>query len=296
MSNLMQTGELEQGTVPRVKDMKDAVIVIKVGGHAMVDPKARNGIIRDIVQLQSYGAKPVIVHGGGPEIDAMMKRMGKTPLFISGLRVTDDETLEIVRMVLFGNVNPDIVNLIVRNGGQGISLMGSHGNLLIAKKKPLEKVKLDGKETMVDYGWVGETDRVNPCIVLDLIDKGYIPVISPIGYDREGRCLNLNADTAAGDIASSLKAKSLVSLTDVDGVMMDPTDKSSLISHLTEKDCDDLIEKGIISKGMIPKIRSSISVLKSGIESVHIINGNHPHALLKELTTEKGIGTTLTLR
>jgi acetylglutamate kinase len=289
----MEFAELARS--PRRKNVEGAVIVIKVGGHAMVDPSARSSIIKDIVALREFGAKPVIVHGGGPEIDAMMKRMGKTPNFVAGLRVTDDETLEIVRMVLFGNVNPDIVSLIVRHGGKGIGLIGSSGSLLIARKKPLEKVRVDGIEQMVDYGWVGDTEQVNPGIVHDLLDKGYIPVISPIGYDREGHCLNLNADTVAGDIASALRASSLISLTDVNGVMMDPADKSSLLSHLTEKECEDLIEKGIISRGMIPKIKSSIIVLKAGTQSVHIINGNIQHALLLELLTEKGIGTRLTL-
>jgi acetylglutamate kinase len=262
----------------------------------MVDPAARSSIIGDIVALRGIGAKPVIVHGGGPEIDAMMKRTNMTPRFVSGLRVTDDQTLEVVRMVLVGNVNPDIVSLISRHGGKGVGLLGNDGNLIIARKKPPEKVMVDGVETMVDYGWVGETEQVNPAILHDLLDKGYIPVISPIGYDREGRCLNLNADTAAGDIADALKAKSLVSLTDVDGVMMDPRDKSSRIPHLTEVQCLELIKSGVISRGMIPKILSSIGVLKAGTESVHIINGNVPGALLQELLTEQGIGTSLTLK
>lgn len=290
----MEVAELARS--PRLGEVKGAIIVIKVGGHAMVDPAARSSIIKDIVTLQSLGAKPVIVHGGGPEIDAMLKRMGKSPNFVAGIRVTDDETLEIVRMVLVGNVNPDIVSLIVRHGGKGVGLVGNHGSLLVARKKPLETVKVDGKEMLVDYGWVGDTEAINSDIVLDLIDKGYIPVISPVGYDREGHCLNLNADTVAGDIASALRTGSLVSLTDVNGVMMDPADKGSLISHLTEAECVELIDKGIISRGMIPKIQSSISVLKAGTRSVHIINGNIQHALLLELLTEKGIGTRLTLK
>lgn len=290
----MEVAELARS--PRLGEVKGAIIVIKVGGHAMVDPAARSSIIKDIVTLQRLGAKPVIVHGGGPEIDAMLKRMGKSPNFVAGIRVTDDETLEIVRMVLVGNVNPDIVSLIVRHGGKGVGLVGNHGSLLVARKKPLETVKVDGKEMLVDYGWVGDTEAINSDIVLDLIDKGYIPVISPVGYDREGHCLNLNADTVAGDIASALRTGSLVSLTDVNGVMMDPADKGSLISHLTEAECVELIDKGIISRGMIPKIQSSISVLKAGTQSVHIINGNIEHALLLELLTEQGIGTRLTLK
>jgi acetylglutamate kinase len=279
--------------LPWLKKYRDAVIVIKVGGHAMVDPAARSSMIKDIVTLKFLGAKPVIVHGGGPEIDAMMKRMGKTPRFVSGLRVTDEETLEIVRMVLVGNVNADIVSLISKHGGNGAGIIGNDGNLIVARRKAPEKAIVDGKETEVDYGWVGETERINPQILNILMENEYIPVISPIGYDSEGNCLNLNADTAAGDIAAAINARSLVSLTDVDGVMMDPSKKDTLVSQLNVAQCYGLIEKGIISKGMIPKILSSISVVKSGIQSVHIINGNIPHALLQELLTDRGIGTCI---
>ncbi|HUL61993.1 MAG TPA: acetylglutamate kinase [Methanocella sp.] len=272
-----------------------ATVVVKVGGHAMVDPAARDGIVGDIVALRRLDARPVVVHGGGPEIDAMMERTGMTPRFIAGLRVTDDAALEVVRMVLAGNVNPDLVERIARHGGRGVGLLGNDGDLLVARKKPPEKVLVDGSEELVDYGWVGETERVNPALLNDLLDGGYIPVVSPIGYDREGRCLNLNADTVAGDIAAALRAHCLVSLTDVDGVMEDPKDPGTLISRLTEAECDDLIRRGVISRGMIPKVRSSIAVLKAGAESVRIVNGNVPGALLLELLTDKGIGTMLTL-
>jgi acetylglutamate kinase len=280
--------------LPWLKKYRDAVIVIKVGGHAMVDPAARSSMIKDIVTLYYLGAKPVVVHGGGPEIDAMMKRMGKTPQFVSGLRVTDHETLEIVRMVLVGNVNADIVSLISKHGGNGAGIIGNDGNLIVARKKAPERALVDGKETEVDYGLVGETVKINPQILNILMENEYIPVISPIGYDAEGNCLNLNADTAAGDIATAIKARSLVSLTDVDGVMMDPANKETLIPLLNAAQCHDLINKGIISKGMIPKILSSLSVVESGIQSVHIINGNLPHALLQELLTDRGVGTCIT--
>jgi acetylglutamate kinase len=281
--------------LPWLKKYRDAVIVIKVGGHAMVDPAARSSMIKDIVTLYYLGAKPVVVHGGGPEIDAMMKRMGKNPQFVSGLRVTDEETLEIVRMVLVGNVNADIVSLISKHGGNGAGIIGNDGNLIVARKKAPERALIDGKETEIDYGLVGETVKINPQILNILMANEYIPVISPIGYDAEGNCLNLNADTAAGDIATAIKAKSLVSLTDVNGVMMDPSNKETLISALNVAQCHDLIQKGIISKGMIPKVLSSVGVVKSGIESVHIINGNISHALLQELLTDRGVGTCITM-
>jgi acetylglutamate kinase len=279
--------------LPWLKKYRDAVIVIKVGGHAMVDPVARSSMIKDIVTLKFLGARPVVVHGGGPEIDAMMKRMGKTPKFVSGLRVTDEETLEIVRMVLVGNVNAGIVTLISKYGGNGAGIIGNDGNLIVARKKAPEKAVVDGKETEVDYGWVGETERINPGILNMLLDNEYVPVISPIGYDSEGNCLNLNADTAAGDIAAAIRATSLVSMTDVDGVMLDPSNKETLVSQLSVQQCYELIDKGVISRGMIPKVLSSISVINGGIKSVHIINGNIPHALLQELFTDKGIGTCI---
>lgn len=206
---IMDRETLIRENARQAHDLRGAIVVVKVGGHAMVDPAARSGIIADVVALRSLQARPVIVHGGGPEIDAMMKRTNMTPRFVAGLRVTDDQTLEIVRMVLVGNVNPDIVSLISRHGGKGVGLLGNDGDLIVARKKPLEKVVVDGKEELVDYGWVGETEQVNPAILHDLLDKGYIPVVSPIGYDRQDRCLNLNADTAAGDIAAALKAKCL---------------------------------------------------------------------------------------
>ncbi|MCD1294958.1 acetylglutamate kinase [Methanocella sp. CWC-04] len=289
----MDIGEMFTDALPWLKKYRDAIIVIKVGGHAMVDSEARNGIIKDIVTLRYMGMKPVIVHGGGPEIDAMMKKLGKTPSFVSGLRVTDDETMDIVRMVLVGKVNTDLVALISRHGGKGIGLKGIDGNLLLAKKKGPERITVEGKDVDVDYGWVGETEKIDPDILFTMLEKGFIPVISPIGYDRDGRALNINADTAAGDIAASLKAVSLLSLTDVDGILMDPNDKASLLSHLNIMDCYDLIKKGVISKGMIPKVLSSITVLNAGIESVRIINGNVKHAVLLELLTEKGIGTQI---
>jgi len=235
--------------LPWLKKYQDAVIVIKVGGHAMVDPAARSSMIKDIVTLKYLGARPVIVHGGGPEIDAMMKRMGKTPKFVSGLRVTDEETLEIVRMVLVGNVSADICSLISKHGGDGVGIVGSDGDLIVARRKAPEKAVVDGKETEVDYGWVGETVRINPQILNILMENEYIPVVSPIGYDAEGNCLNLNADTAAGDIAAAIKARSLVSLTDVDGVMMDPAKKETLLSQLNIAQCYTSMGKGVMLQG-----------------------------------------------
>jgi acetylglutamate kinase len=289
----MDEGELFSDILPRVKDFKDTIVVIKAGGHAMVDPVSRSAIMKDVVTLATLGVMPVVVHGGGPEIDGMMKRMGKKPEFVAGLRVTDDESLEIVRMVLVGNVCTDLVTLIMKHGGKGVGLLGNDGCLIMARRKPVEMVLVDGKQTQVDYGWVGETVEINPEIVFHMIANGFIPVISPIGYDSEGKCLNLNADTVAGDVAIALRAKALLMLTDVDGVMMDPTQKDTLISKLTIQECSDLIKIGVISKGMIPKITSACAVVESGIESVRILNGNKKNAILYELLTEKGAGTSI---
>ena len=195
-------------------------------------------------------------------------------------------------MVLFGNVNTDIVTLIEKHGGKGAGVIGNDGRLIVARKKTPEKVMIDGIEKLVDFGWVGETDHVNPEILEILLDHGYIPVISPIGYDAAGQCYNLNADTAAGDIAAAVKAKCLVSLTDVDGDD-GPLQKRHASTETQIEQCHDLIKKGIISKGMIPKILSSVAVVNSGIDSVHIVNGNKPQALLLELLTEKGVGTSI---
>jgi acetylglutamate kinase len=192
-----------------------------------------------------------------------------------------------------GNVNADLVTLISKYGGNGAGIIGNDGNLIVARRKAPEKALVDGRETEVDYGWVGEPERINPGILNMLLENDYIPVISPIGYDADGNCLNINADTAAGDIAAAIKATSLVSLTDVDGIMMDQANKDTLVSQLNVVQCYELIDKGVISKGMLPKVQSSISVIKSGIRSVHIVNGNTPHALLQELFTDRGIGTCI---
>lgn len=279
--------------LPYIREFYDSIMVIKMGGHAIVNPDIMEMIVQDIVLLKFVGIHPVIVHGGGPEITEKMQRMGKKPEFVAGLRVTDDETLEIARMVLVGNVNSKIVSLISKHGGKGIGLSGSDGRLIVAKKLAPQRVTVEGVEKEIDLGWVGETEVINPEIVLILAGKGYIPVISPIATDEKGNDLNVNADTVAGDIASALRAKKLIALTDVPGVLRDPSDPGTRISKIAFDEIETLIADGIISGGMIPKVKSSAAALKGGVRQVHIIDGSSPHALLLELFTHEGIGTMI---
>ncbi len=279
--------------LPYIRDFYDSIMVIKMGGHAIVDPGIMEKIVQDIVLLKFVGIHPVIVHGGGPEITDKMERMGKKPEFVAGLRVTDDETLEIARMVLVGNVNSKIVSLISKHGGKGIGLSGSDGRLIVARKLAPQRVTVEGVEKEIDLGWVGETEVINPEIVMILAGKGYIPVISPIATDEKGNDLNVNADTVAGDIAAALGARKLIALTDVPGVLRDPKDPSTRISRIAFEEIETLIADNIISGGMIPKVKSSAAAIEGGVGEVHIIDGSMPHSLLLELFTDEGIGTMI---
>jgi acetylglutamate kinase len=235
--------------------------------------------------------KVVIVHGGGPEITEKMQAMGKEPRFVGGLRVTDAETLEIAQMVLVGKINDGIVSLIAKGGARGVGLSGNDGNLMIARKMDPQRVKEGNRVKKVDLGFVGEIEEVDPSLLVTLLDRGYIPVIAPIAIDREGTSLNINADTAAGEIAVALKASKLVNLTDVDGVM-DPG-RTQIYRRLTAGELERLIAEGTVSGGMIPKIASSLHAVKQGVEQAHIINGNQGHNLLLELFTDAGVGTMI---
>ena len=277
--------------LPYIRDFHDSIMVIKVGGHAMVNSKIMDEIIQDIVLLRFVGIHPVLVHGGGPEITEKMQRMGKEPEFVGGLRITDDETLEIARMVLVGNINTRIVSLIGQHGGKGIGLSGKDGKMILAKKKPAQRVVIEGVEQHVDIGWVGETEIINPEIINIVTGEGYIPVISPIAMDAAGNALNINADTVAGDIAAALNAKKLILMTDVPGLLRDINDKSSRISRVTVDEVESLIDEGVISGGMTPKMRSAAASAMSGVERVHIIDGSVSHSILLELFTDTGIGT-----
>jgi acetylglutamate kinase len=279
--------------LPYIREFHDSIMVIKVGGHAMVDPKIMEDIVKDVVLLRYVGIHPIIVHGGGPEITQKMESMGKKSEFVAGLRITDDETLEIARMVLVGNINTKIVSLIGLNGGKGLGLSGKDGQLIMAKKKALQRITYEGKEHEVDLGWVGDIELINPEILMIAAGKGYIPVVAPIAVDENGNSLNINADTVAGDIAVAMKAKKLILMTDVPGVLQKTDDESSRISRIQIDTVDDLIQEGIISGGMIPKIRSAAHGVKRGVEKVHIIDGSKSHSILLELFTDQGIGTMI---
>ncbi|MDW8026640.1 MAG: acetylglutamate kinase [Armatimonadota bacterium] len=273
--------------LPYIRHFYGKHIVIKYGGKAMTDEKLKRQVIADIVLLHYVGIKPVLVHGGGPEINDAMRRMGKQPQFVSGLRITDEETVRIVEMVLVGSVNKELVELFNQNGAKAIGLSGKDGNLFTAQR--LTPDKTEG----IDLGFVGEVESINTEVLSLLIANGYIPVIASIGSDKDGRTLNLNADHVAGKLAAAINAIKLIVLTDVRGVCRNPNDEQTLISTLTDEDALMLIREGIISGGMIPKVEACIEALKGGVERAHIINGAIPHALLMELFTDEGIGTML---
>ncbi len=277
--------------LPYIQRFHGKTIVIKLGGHAMVDQEILEMAIRDAVLLQYVGMKVVIVHGGGPEITEKMQAMGKEPKFVGGLRITDRETLEIAQMVLVGKINDGIVSLIARGGARGVGLSGNDGNLMIARKMDPQKVKEGNRVKKVDLGYVGEIETVDPAVLHTLLDNGYIPVIAPIAIDREGTSLNINADTAAGEIAVALRAFKLINLTDVDGVM--DAERTQIYRRLTTAELERLIGDGTVSGGMIPKIASSLNAVKNGVEQAHILNGNRGHNLLLELFTDAGVGTMI---
>ena len=276
------------------KKFHEKKILIKYGGHAMIDEDAMSSTVRDTVLLKYVGMEPLIVHGGGPEISRSMDKLGKEPKFIKGLRVTDEETMEIIEMVLVGKISTAIVSQISYHDGKGISLSGKDSRLIFAHKKPVSKVTSEsGGEEEIDLGLVGEIDCINTDLLEMFLKNNYIPVISPVGIADDGSSLNLNADTAAGEIASSVDAEKLIILTDVPGVLRDPNDPDSLIQRIKIDEVPDLIEEGVISGGMIPKIETCVKAIEDGVKSCHIIDGRKKHSLLLEIFTKNGIGTMI---
>ncbi len=276
--------------LPYIREFHGKVMVIKIGGHAMVNEEILESAVRDIILLYFVGIKPIVVHGGGPEISEKMERLGIKPKFVDGLRVTDEETIEVVQMVLDGKINSKIVSLFIKNGGKAVGMSGKDGLLVVAKKKKVKK-KIGDSEVELDLGYVGETEIVNPEILKILIDNGFIPVVSPVAVDLNGNIYNMNADTVAGDIAAALKAKKLIILTDVPGILRDVNDPSSIISKISLRELEEMLRKGELKGGMIPKVEAIIKALKGGVERGHIINGSIEHAILLELFTKEGIGT-----
>ena len=280
--------------LPYIKKFYNKKVMIKYGGHAMVDDEAMDSTARDTVLLKYVGMQPIVVHGGGPEITRSMKKLGKEPKFIKGLRVTDEETMSIVKMVLVGNINTNIVSQICLHDGKGAGLSGKDNKLIQACKK-IHKIKDEetGEIEEIDLGLVGEIKKINPEILEMYTENDYIPVVSPIGIADDGTTLNLNADTVAGAIAGEMDAEKLIILTDVPGVLRDPNDPSSLMQKIHIDEIPALIEEGIITGGMIPKIETCVEALNNGVKSAHILDGRIKHTLLLEIFTKEGIGTMI---
>ncbi len=292
----METVNILIEALPYIKKFHKKKILIKYGGHAMIDEGAMESTARDTVLLKYVGMEPVVVHGGGPEISRAMAKIGKEPEFIEGLRITDKETMDIVKMVLVGKINTEIVSKICLHGGKGVGLSGKDSRLIEADKKaPHVIVNNDtGEEKMVDLGLVGEIKSINPDIIDVLTMNDYVPIISPIGVDNKGEALNLNADTVAGDIASKIDSEKLIILTDVPGILEDPTDPDSLLRKIKVDEIGELIKNGIITEGMLPKTFTCIKAIEDGVSSAHIIDGRIKHSILLEIFTKKGIGTMIT--
>ncbi|MCR5685958.1 MAG: acetylglutamate kinase [Lachnospiraceae bacterium] len=268
--------------LPYIKQYNKKIVVIKYGGNAMINEQLKAQVMEDIVLLRLIGVRVVLVHGGGPEISEMMDKLGKKPEFIDGLRVTDKETVDIVQMVLAGKVNKTLVNMLEMNGGRAIGLSGMDGRLIEARIK-------DDK-----LGFVGEITKIHIKPVVDLLDMGYIPVISTIGCDREGNAYNINGDTAAARIAGALEAERLIMMTDIAGILRDKDDPSTLIPKITPEEADKLYAQGIVSGGMIPKVQCCVDALQHGVKNVVIMDGRVPHSILIELLTDEGAGTMVT--
>ena len=287
----MKREEVLTEALPYIQQFHGKTMVIKLGGHAMVDADILEKAISDAVLLELVGIRVVLVHGGGPEITEKMKALGKQPKFVGGLRITDEETLEIAQMVLVGKINSNIVSLIAKCGGKAVGISGNDGNLIIARKMTPQKVSVEGREQEIDLGHVGEIEEINPAVLNTLLEKRYIPVIAPIAIDRNGQSLNINADTAAGEIAIALNAYKLINMTDVDGIM-DPA-RILVYRRLKASEAGNLITNGVVAEGMIPKVSSIVRAVKAGVEFGHVINGNVAHNLILEMFTDEGVGTMI---
>jgi acetylglutamate kinase len=271
------------GALPYIQKYFGKVVVIKYGGNAMVDEDLKQAVMDDIALLSLIGVKVVLVHGGGPEITGIMDRLGLETKFINGLRYTGEETVKVVQMVLAGKTNKDLVGLLTRSGGKAVGICGIDGAMILA-----DKMKPDSG---ADLGYVGEVRSVNPEVILDQLEQGYIPVIATLGCDEAGNVYNINADTAAAHIAAAIKAVNIISMTDIIGLLRDKDDDSTLIPQVNISEVPSLIRQGIISGGMIPKIESCVFAVRRGVERAFIIDGRIPHSILIEMMTDEGIGT-----
>ena len=282
MKEIMDKANVLIEALPYIQRFNRKIIVVKYGGNAMTSDKLKDSVMRDIVLLWLIGVKVVLIHGGGPEITDTLQKIGKKSEFVDGLRVTDKETADVVQMVLAGKVNKSLVNLVENKGGKAIGLSGIDGHMIEARMKD-EKL-----------GFVGEITNVNIQPILDIIDKGYIPIVSTVGCDSEGNIYNINADTAAAKIAGALNVESLISMTDISGILQDRDDPNTLISVIRADEVPTLIDSGVICGGMIPKAECCIDAIKWGVHRVFIIDGRIPHSILIEMLTDEGMGTMFT--
>ena len=293
MNTGMDRARILTEALPYIREFNGQIVVIKYGGHAMADVKLKEGFASDITFMKYVGLKPVVVHGGGPQIGELLQKLSIESSFVAGHRVTDEKTMDVVEMVLAGKVNKEIVSTINQHGGQAVGLSGKDGNLIVAKKLKLQPgagAKVDDPPEIVDIGLVGEVVSVNTRIITSLIENQFVPIIAPVGVGKDNETYNINADLVAGHVASSLKARKLILLTDIEGVL---DDHDNLVSSLTIEDAERLTARGVIKEGMMPKLHCCIEALKGGVEKVHIIDGRKEHALLLEIFTDEGVGTEI---
>lgn len=289
MASLTEKANVLIEALPYIRTFFGRTFVIKYGGSAMEDPELKKAVALDLILLKYVGVNPVVVHGGGPEISRFMRRVGKEPVFVNGMRVTDAETMELAQMVLVGKVNKELVALINRYGGKAVGLSGHDGNLVVARKRTAPPGPAGGEA--VDLGFVGDVEAINPETVHLLSERGYIPVVATVAAGYEGESYNINADVVAGELAVALKAEKLIMLTDVEGIYGDPGDPNTLISSLPVEQARHMIEAGRIEGGMIPKVEACMRAVVNGVARTHIVDGRRMHSLLLEIFTDEGIGT-----
>jgi acetylglutamate kinase len=290
MVTIADRAQVLMEALPYIREFYGKRLVVKYGGHAMVKDDLKRSFAMDVVLMKYIGMNPVIVHGGGPQIGELMEKLGKVPQFVQGMRVTDAETMDIVEMVLGGKMNKEIVGLINQHGGRAVGLSGKDGGLIKASRLRVRQPGSRDNSQLIDIGLVGKVDTINPHIIQVLDSSGYIPIIAPIGVGDEGEPYNINADLVAGEVAAALKAEKLIVLTDVEGIL---NEQKTLISSLKRADIAKLIEQGVISEGMLPKVDACLTALDGGVRKAHIIDGRQDHALLLEVFTNRGIGTEI---
>ncbi|MCZ6678308.1 MAG: acetylglutamate kinase [Candidatus Poribacteria bacterium] len=293
MDELVKKADILIEALPYIRRFSGKTVVIKYGGAAMTEESLKHSVMQDIVLMKYVGMHPVVVHGGGDSISEWMGRIGKKAEFVQGLRVTDKETVEIAEMVLAGRINKGIVSLINQHGGKAVGLCGKDANLIRAQKHFAHIIDDQGEPAVVDLGFVGDIVEVNPEVIITLDREGYIPVIAPNGVGEDGYTYNINADTMAGEIAAALKAEKLILLTDQQGILRNLHDPSTLMSTIKSDQIELLIDSGVISTGMLPKVEACVTALKGGVSKTHIIDGRISHAILLEVFTAEGIGTEI---